>query len=70
MHKRETLNKICAYCEYACTIYDEDAMLCQRRGVVSKGFHCKKFSYDPLKHQPTRSAPAPKLDFVDIDAVS
>ena len=60
--------KICAYCEFAVPIYDDEAMLCSKRGVVAKTFYCRKFAFDPLKHIPTRSAPAPKLDYIDIDA--
>lgn len=58
---------ICAFCEHASEIYDEDTMICKTRGVVSKAYSCRKFIYDPLKRIPPKSIPAPKLDFIDID---
>ena len=61
--------KICAYCELACPIYDADAMLCKKKGVVSKAYTCKKFSFDPLKHKPPRIVAAPELEYVDIDNI-
>ncbi len=61
--------KICAFCEFACPIYDADAMLCKKKGVVSKAYTCRKFSYDPLKHTPPRIMPAPELEYVDIDTI-
>lgn len=64
-----TDEKICVYCEFACPVYDEDAMLCKKKGIVSKAYTCKKFSYDPLKHKPARMAPPPKLEYVDIDTI-
>ena len=62
-------DKLCEFCEYACLIYDADAMLCKKRGVVSKAYTCKKFSFDPLKHKPPRINTAPKLEYVDIDTL-
>ena len=58
---------ICAYCENASGIYDEDSMICKSKGVVSKAYSCRKFIYDPLKRIPPKAVKAPKLEFVDID---
>ena len=65
---QDKTERICAYCEYATPLFHEDTSLCKHKGVVKKDFHCRRFSYDPLKRVPPRSAPAPKLEFIDIDA--
>ncbi len=67
MKKRANYECICANCENAAFIYDEDTMICKSRGVVSKLFSCRKFMYDPLKRVPPSAVSAPKLDFIDID---
>lgn len=53
-NKKNEIEKICAYCEYAATLKDKNFMLCKTRGVVSCSFSCRKFLYDPLKRIPTR----------------
>lgn len=58
---------ICAFCENASNIYDDDSMICNAKGVVSKSYSCRKFVYDPLKRIPPKAIKAPKLDFIDID---
>ncbi|MDD6094624.1 MAG: hypothetical protein PUC29_02665 [Clostridia bacterium] len=60
--------RICAYCEYSTPLFHEDTSLCRFCGVVAKDHRCRRFSYDPLKRVPPKAAPAPKLDFVDIDS--
>ncbi len=60
--------KICAYCENAAPLFHEDTVLCSDKGIVNKGYTCRKFSYDPLKRVPPKGAHAPKLDFIDIDS--
>lgn len=58
---------ICAFCENASGIYDEDSMICKTKGIVSKLYSCRKFVYDPLKRVPPRTVSAPQLDYIDID---
>lgn len=43
----------CAYCQ-KCVPLDEESVICPKRGVVSAGFHCRSFKYDPLKRIPPR----------------
>ena len=58
---------ICAYCEYAVPVFDEDSALCEKNGIVRKDYSCKKFSYDPLKRVPPKALTAPTLEYIDID---
>jgi len=65
--KIEKSECICAYCEKATPVFDDDNVLCKKNGIVSKGYSCRHFSYDPLKRTPPRTLSAPKLDFIDIN---
>lgn len=60
--RKAQLDKVCFYCENATPLHDKDFMLCNRCGVVSAGHHCRRFSYDPLKH-----IPMPRKS-IDIDS--
>ena len=53
--------KICLYCEHAAETYEPGRMLCDCKGIVSSGFRCRKFVYDPLKRVP-RIPKRPQLD--------
>lgn len=50
--------KMCAYCEYACRLYEGEHMLCKKRGVVAAQYSCAKFIYDPMKRTVRRSKPS------------
>ncbi len=67
MKKHANYECLCAFCEKATGIYDEDTMICKSRGIVSKAYSCRKFIYDPLKRVPPKAVSAPKLEYVDID---
>ncbi len=56
MKKKEKyeLEKVCAYCEHATTLAGGEHVLCDRKGVVSDGYKCRKFVYDPIKRVPKR----------------
>jgi len=43
-------------------------MLCEKKGVVDAGYHCRRFCYDPLKRDPGVPRSAPSLEFVPLDA--
>lgn len=51
------LPEICRYCVRAHKLFDSETMLCERKGVVSCRYTCRRFVYDPLKHVPFQ-APA------------
>lgn len=57
------ITKVCAYCEYAQPLVDEDTVLCAKKGVVSAGHVCRRFKYDPLKRRP---APPTPIEAVDL----
>ena len=59
--------RICAFCEKAEALCDEENMLCRKNGVVPKRYTCRSFSYDPLKRLPPKTCSVPKLEFVDIE---
>jgi hypothetical protein len=43
----------CRLCVYAIrAIVGEDAALCEKKGVVAGGYHCRQYLYDPLKREP------------------
>ncbi len=55
MSKKHTdTEKACAYCEYATKTIHEDKMLCEKKGIVSSDFKCRKFVYDLQKHAPAK----------------
>lgn len=64
--KKDSIEKFCKYCESASLLSDEDAVLCERYGVVSSAHKCRRFRYDPLKRSPKRMSAEPELEFVDI----
>lgn len=63
----EKSERICAFCENCVPVFDSDTVLCEKHGIVSKGYSCRKFSYDPLKRVPPKAQSAPTLDYIDID---
>jgi hypothetical protein len=52
---RTKIEPRCAYCTHSSPL-DEERMTCLKKGVVSCGGSCRKFSYDPLKRKPSRPA--------------
>ena len=66
--KSPEIDRICKYCELASSLNDHDRMLCCKKGIVSAGYSCRAFQYDPLKRDPGKRPVAEVPDFVDIDA--
>ena len=50
---RRDIEPRCAYCARANEL-DEDTCLCAKRGVVSAGYKCRSFKYDPLRRVPPK----------------
>ena len=67
MKKKLQLDEFCKFCEHAAPLADADAVLCEKKGVVSASFHCRRFRYDPLKREPGTVRSAVSLDFVPLD---
>ena len=53
---RKDMERHCAWCEHA-SVIDEQDMLCQKFGAVSRYYCCKKYKYDPLKRIPSKKVP-------------
>ncbi len=51
----------CSYCQYGTPASDRKMIFCNRRGVVSPYYSCRKFKYDPLMRVPRRQE-LPQLD--------
>ena len=51
---RKCENPICYYCIYSKPISGTEDMLCEKKGVVSETFTCKKFAYDVRKRKVQR----------------
>ncbi|MBR3998640.1 MAG: hypothetical protein IKI93_09910 [Clostridia bacterium] len=66
MKNSDKIEKYCKYCEKAKTLSDPDRMLCEKRGIVSAGYSCRLFRYDPLKRTPKISRPVPSAEFIEI----
>ena len=54
----------CAYCTHGHSL-GEDQVICQKRGVMAAGSHCRSFRYDPLKRVPPRPAALAGTDLKD-----
>ena len=56
---KKTIQPRCVYCAKGSPL-EKEFILCPKKGVVSGGFSCRHFEYDPFKRVP----PAPvKPDF-------
>ncbi len=67
MKAKTEYEKNCAHCEYSGEMYDEDYVLCSKKGVVNAAGVCRKFVYDPLKRKIQRRPPTPELEYIDIN---
>lgn len=54
----QNVDPACEYCEYGRRAADPRMILCEKKGVVSPYYRCKKFVYDPIQRIPRRQ---PKL---------
>lgn len=50
---RKRIARSCNYCSYG-TKFDNEQVLCIKRGVVSADTSCRKFAYDPCKRVPPK----------------
>ncbi len=60
------IERFCRFCGNANALEDGDTMLCGKKGIVRADFCCGKFTYDPLKREPTRLNKEVKLDYVEL----
>lgn len=71
MRKKSTLfdSKIspcCEYCEFGKINNDIRMIFCEKKGIVSPYFNCKKFIYSPLKRIPKRLPKLPNFEKEDF----
>lgn len=52
----------CSYCARSRAL-SEEQVVCDKKGVMSAGSHCRAFKYDPLKRIPPRPV---KADFTKL----
>ncbi len=60
------IERFCRFCRHSSELSDGDAVLCSKKGIVSAGFVCKKFTYDPLKREPKRLSKEVKLEYIEL----
>lgn len=63
---KHEINRVCAFCELAERMNNQEKMLCSRKGVVASDYCCKKFIYDPLKREPAAPVKLPEVDPADL----
>lgn len=62
---RKDIPAACSLCRYGRISAKRGIILCEKRGVVSPDFSCRKFSYDPIKRIP-KGRPKP-MEFSEED---
>ena len=50
---RKNIDPRCAYCQRGQQV-NEREVACVKKGIVAAEYHCRAFSYDPLKRVPPR----------------
>lgn len=65
--KIDKSERICAFCELATPLCNNDTVLCRINGVVTRDHKCKRFVYDPLKRIPPKAQTLPELEYINID---
>lgn len=60
------LERFCRFCQHSAELADNEKFLCEKKGVVSGEYVCRKFVYDPLKRAPKRLSREVKLEYVEI----
>ncbi len=53
--ERPEVEKYCALCEHSIPTYDNNRVLCEKKGIVFGGYSCRKFIYDPQKRTPAKA---------------
>ncbi len=44
----------CEYCKFGKLSADRKMVFCEKKGVVSTYYSCRRYVYDPLKREPQR----------------
>lgn len=62
----KTIPPACEYCAHGRRAKNPELILCQKIGVVSPLYHCRKFRYDPLLRIPKRYPKLPSFSQGDF----
>lgn len=57
----------CRHCRFGKDTSDGRMVLCEKAGVVSPFYSCRKYRYAPLKRVPSRQVQLPKFDKSDFE---
>lgn len=57
----------CMYCKFGKRNGEADKVFCQKKGIVSAIFSCRKYEYDPLKRVPNKAELHSDLTKEDFD---
>ena len=56
----------CLYCEHGQAVQDSEHINCRYKGVVTDGYSCRRFRYDPLKRVPHAPPALPRFSHEDF----
>lgn len=57
----KNIEPACVYCRNGMITQNGDMIMCPKKGMVEKNYHCRKFHYDPLKRVPHNAAVLPEF---------
>lgn len=63
----KNIDPACTYCKKGKLTGGKSMVLCPKKGVVSLGYSCKSFEYDPLKREPKKILILPEYDSKDFE---
>lgn len=58
----KSISKQCCNCSHGKLSPDEQAVLCEKRGIMRLDSSCRKYEYDPLRRRPGRLMPKQEHD--------
>ena len=61
-----TIAPACEYCAHGRKATDPRMILCEKKGVVSPDYRCRKYEYDPLLRVPKRRPKLPSFSAEDF----
>lgn len=61
------IRPLCRHCEHMIQVLRDDALLCDKHGMVAKDHKCRHFVYDPLKRVPRKPKPLEKYENAEFE---
>ena len=62
----KNIKSSCEYCVHGSSSSDGSMILCTKKGMVDLFYHCRRFSYDPIKREPSKSLELPEFGKEDF----